>query len=174
MNERTCVVDGCDKPPRTAKADWCRMHYHRWYRHGTTEASARNVRTGPGRRYVMAEAKGHPLANKWGWIYAHRKVLYGLLGEGDHPCHWCGVMLAWRGDRIMPPLQVDHLNAIGDDNRPENLVAACPSCNTTRAHQARHQELLRLGYWSRNDTVARTGTGRLPIISTPLADTATG
>lgn len=29
-----CVIDGCDKPSRRGKAQWCEMHYHRWYRNG--------------------------------------------------------------------------------------------------------------------------------------------
>lgn len=31
---KQCVIDGCDKPARSISADWCKMHYHRWYRHG--------------------------------------------------------------------------------------------------------------------------------------------
>lgn len=30
----TCVIEGCEKPARSSSAEWCKMHYHRWYRHG--------------------------------------------------------------------------------------------------------------------------------------------
>ena len=34
MADRTCSIEGCGKPPRSRTAEWCPMHYHRWYRHG--------------------------------------------------------------------------------------------------------------------------------------------
>lgn len=34
MTNRTCTIEGCDKPTRSKLADWCKMHYHRWYRTG--------------------------------------------------------------------------------------------------------------------------------------------
>ena len=35
MSERTCIIPGCDKPSRSSNADWCKKHYHRWYRNGS-------------------------------------------------------------------------------------------------------------------------------------------
>ena len=35
MNQRICIIPGCDKPSRSKSADWCKMHYHRWYRNGS-------------------------------------------------------------------------------------------------------------------------------------------
>ena len=32
---RTCAIDDCEKPTCTGKADWCQMHYTRWWRHGS-------------------------------------------------------------------------------------------------------------------------------------------
>ena len=32
MPDRTCSVDGCDRPTR--KREWCNKHYQRWLRHG--------------------------------------------------------------------------------------------------------------------------------------------
>lgn len=29
-----CVIEGCVKPRRRKSAEWCEMHYHRWYNHG--------------------------------------------------------------------------------------------------------------------------------------------
>ena len=31
----TCSVDDCDNPSRTR--GWCRSHYNRWLRHGSTD-----------------------------------------------------------------------------------------------------------------------------------------
>lgn len=69
----------------------------------------------------------HPLANDEGMVAEHRKVLYDRIGPGPHPCHWgCGRELDWGGQG---GIQADHLNGIKDDNRPENLVQSCQSCN---------------------------------------------
>lgn len=34
MSNRTCGIDGCEKPSRTPTAKYCDPHYMRWYRHG--------------------------------------------------------------------------------------------------------------------------------------------
>ena len=82
--------------------------------------------------YVMLSGQyGHPLAGpgKRGEVLEHRKVLYDLIGPGPHPCHWCGRSLEWGGVR---GINVDHLNDVKDDNRPENLVPSCLNCNGRR------------------------------------------
>ena len=35
MDQRTCTIPRCEKPARTKSAEWCAMHYHRWYRNGS-------------------------------------------------------------------------------------------------------------------------------------------
>lgn len=34
MDQRTCNIDGCTRPTRSPRADWCNTHYFRWYRNG--------------------------------------------------------------------------------------------------------------------------------------------
>ena len=154
MTERTCTVPGCEKPTRSTGADWCKMHYHRWYRHGSVDRVATRIRTGADRRYRTVPAKGHPLAHANGRAYEHRVVLYDLIGPGTHECFWCGVMVEWGPKGSPDELQPDHLNNDGGDNRPENLVPSCRRCNTTRAIQGRSDVLRDLGFWSGNDTIA--------------------
>jgi hypothetical protein len=142
---------------------WCprtSMHYHRWYRHGSVEAQANRsgVTVSNGRRYVSTYRPGHPLAGKGGKVYVHRATLFDTIGPGPHPCHWCGTELDWLPKGDPAAINVDHLNAIGDDNRPDNLVPSCMSCNTTRGAQARHDALVAAGYWSVNDTIASLST----------------
>jgi hypothetical protein len=163
---RTCTHADCDKPARSATSPLCKMHYHRMYRHGTVERVATQVRTGPGRRYRSAHRPGHPLAMANGKVYVHRAVLFDAIGPGVHPCNWCRSPVAWdatRGDPRM--LSVDHLNGEGDDNRPENLVPACSTCNATRGAQNRHRALKAIGWWSNHDTISRLSAGgrRTPI-----------
>ena len=160
---RTCSVDDCTKPPRTKSADLCPMHYHRWYRHGKLEANARNKQTGPGRRYRTRHDPDHPMAMANGTVYVHRAVLYDQLGPGPHPCHWCTRPLEWNHEDREHALQVDHLNSVGDDNRPANLVASCLRCNVARGAQARHQRLLAAGWWENHDTVGRSTGRKAPV-----------
>jgi len=76
--------------------------------------------------------RGHPIADKSGQIKEHRKVLYDAIGPGPHPCHWgCGRMLKWGG---CTGLHADHVNGENLDNRIENLVPSCRSCNSKRRH----------------------------------------
>ncbi len=77
--------------------------------------------------YVRVKAPNHPIAEpSSGNILEHRYVKYEEMGDGPHPCHWCEEMLYW--DKIA----VDHLNELKDDNRPENLVISCGTCNRMR------------------------------------------
>lgn len=166
--KRTCVVDDCEKPTRSAKADWCKMHYHRWYRHGSVEkvAHASGVSVSLGRRYRQVRATGHPLAGVDGRAYEHRVVLYDAIGPGPHPCHWCSTPVEWLPKGSDGELQPDHLNNDGGDNRLENLVPSCRSCNGARGAQRRSDALLDAGWWSNNDTIAQLRNGgRVPRVA---------
>lgn len=55
MTDRTCSIDGCEKPPRSGAAEWCPKHYHRWYRHGDPLATA----TRPPKRDLVGERFGN-------------------------------------------------------------------------------------------------------------------
>lgn len=84
----------------------------------------------------------HPLRLQSGWVRPHRVVLFDTIGDGIHACTWCGRKIAWRApylpvDRVpfaeQPgELTVDHENGNPRDNRAENLLASCRSCNSAR------------------------------------------
>ena len=155
MMQPTCTVDGCEKPSRNKlSAAMCKMHYHRWYRHGTVEKVSRGMKFGRPRRYRTVSAKGHPLAGANGRAYEHRVVLFDAIGPGQHRCHWCDVVVAWGPKGAADELQPDHINGDGGDNRPENLVPSCRGCNTARGLQRRSDMLRAEGFWSGSDTVA--------------------
>jgi hypothetical protein len=166
---RICHVDDCDNPTRSARATLCAKHYHRRYRHGSVHKVAHQsgVTASHGRRYRSVYRPGHPLAGSGGKVYVHRAVLYDKIGPGPADCHWCGKTLHWtstRGDKDC--LTADHLNSIGDDNSPDNLVPACPRCNTLRGQQARAAALREAGWWSAHDTIeALTAGGRAEPIA---------
>lgn len=167
MQHPTCTVPECEKPARSRSATYCKMHYHRWYRHGSVEmqASRSGITASLGRRYKTRYLPHHPLASKHGAVYVHRQVLFDEIGYGPHACHWCGTEIDWlpRGDPR--ELQPDHLNGDGADNRLENLVPACRNCNTARGSQHRADALRAAGYWSHHDTIARLSrNGRRPRV----------
>lgn len=83
MENRMCSVKGCEKPPRTRTAQWCPMHYHRWYRHGDPEVSLLGHGFVDFHGYRVVPAPDHPLARKRGDVLEHRKVLFDAIGPGD-------------------------------------------------------------------------------------------
>lgn len=160
MTQDTCTLDGCEKPPRSTGSDWCKMHYHRWYRHGDVEkvSTQSAVTVSHGRRYRAVYKPTHPLAKSGGRVYVHRMVLFDEIGTGPHECFWCGAEVDWLPKGDPKELQPDHLNDIGDDNRIENLVPACRRCNSARGSQRRADALRAAGWWSNHDTIAVLGS----------------
>ena len=122
-----CVVGGCTGLPRSARSPYCEKHYYRLRRTGSLSTQtriSRHWKTDHG--YVACYAPEHPLATAQGSVYVHRKVLYDALGDKTQPCYWCGQVVDWER------LHVDHVNGDREDNRVENLVPSCPSCNSAR------------------------------------------
>lgn len=130
-----CSVDGCDDDKYCKGL--CVMHYMRSRRTGTVGPAERQKGVyGQGsiteEGYRVLHIPGHPLARQQGKVLEHRVVLHAAIGDGAHPCHWCGRQLTWIG----PPnsrICADHLDENRLNNVPENLVPACLDCNTKRA-----------------------------------------
>lgn len=161
MRNATCTVPGCEKTPRSMRADLCPMHYHRKYRHGSVDQVFRREVESPIQgKYRRVSRRGHPLADKTGRLWEHRAVLYDTVGPGPLACFYCDRQLRWDLDKLDPAaVQVDHLNAVRDDNRPENLVPACRACNVGRGGFERSERLLKQGAWAGHDTIARLSAG---------------
>lgn len=131
-----CTVDGCDNPRDYAEGI-CSSCYCRRRRTGTLERKQHKYRSAHSSGYVRVMVKGHPLADRSGYVLEHRQVLYDRLGPHPQSCYWCGVQVAWapgpfRKGASRLRLVVDHLDGNKANNSPENLVVACNDCNGNR------------------------------------------
>lgn len=126
--DRTCSAHGCDKPATRVGADLCETHYYRIRRNGILGlvgyAKPGVIHHSHG--YVLAEAKGHPMALGGYRAYEHRVVFYDAHGAGPFNCHWCAIPVSW------DDMHVDHVDGCKDHNELGNLVASCALCNQGR------------------------------------------
>lgn len=129
---QTCSVDGCLNEASRVKYQLCEKHYARKRRTGTTDRYKAASRRKNSNGYITRPAKSHAIGLKLSGtsrIYEHRIVYYDHHGAGPYDCHWCGKMITF------DDMHVDHINNVKDDNRIENLAAACPKCNKERASE---------------------------------------
>jgi 5-methylcytosine-specific restriction endonuclease McrA len=130
--QQTCSVDGCGSRANRVKFGLCEKHYMRLRRNGTTDRTLKPPRIKHSAGYVLVAPKDHPLMQgkpSGSRIYEHRMVFFDKYGGGKQKCYWCGKTI------LFEDMHVDHLNAVKHDNRIDNLVAACPSCNQARGIQ---------------------------------------
>lgn len=133
-NRPPCHLEGCDQPLYCKGL--CVMHYSRSRTRGAVGAATRERRPcGSGGLtedgYRVVKAPGHPLATAQDKALEHRVVLFAVIGDGIHGCHWCGKSLTWRG-HAATRINVDHLDWDRLNNIPSNLVPSCLDCNTKR------------------------------------------
>ena len=96
-------------------------------RFGSTNPNWKGGRNKSVAGYIRILKRGHPRAGRYGYIYEHIDVW-------EHTHDAC--LLSWA--------DVDHINGIKDDNRPENLRAMMKG-DHTRRHRIgyKHSEVTR-------------------------------
>ena len=92
--------------------------------------------------YVIYVGFNHPVATPKGLTRHHRMILWDKLNGKDADCAYCGKHLYWskRAPYDRDAMTVDHVNSVRHDNREENLVPCCASCNTRRAMNNRDKK----------------------------------
>lgn len=139
--KQRCIYEGCEK--WRVSHGYCAMHWRRVQIHGDPSIVLKSGRQRAGRLttlksgYLMAYEPEHPLATKSGQLLVHRKVLYGLIGPGAHPCRECGKIVAWGDPSKATRLEVDHLDSDRQNNDPANLAPSCHKCNDGQALRRR-------------------------------------
>lgn len=123
MIDDTCGAPGCESRRYLRnRSRYCNPHRWRLKRYGSFEAPIRAL-------VPYVETNGYV---KVGHRYVHREVLFAKIGDGEHPCNWCGRVLTWGLDLLTDHVDGDKLN-----NEPSNLVPACNPCNVRRGKQAK-------------------------------------
>ena len=81
MEQRTCAVDGCERPARSRTAKWCKKHYLRWWRHGDP-LIARHRGEGPPAERFWAWVDKRDATECWNWTGATASG-YGRFNVGN-------------------------------------------------------------------------------------------
>ena len=77
----------------------------------------------------FTDNKGNPKHTRLikGHMYDFSAMLLSEYGFDMYTCHDCG-LTEWRGRPIV--LQLEHINAVINDSRIENLKMLCPNCHS--------------------------------------------
>ena len=128
---KTCSIEGCEKPIKFKADGICQMHYFRKMRtghFGTSLCAPGERRMNHSGGYIMLRLPGHPLAQKHGNVFEHRKVMYDIHGENLPPCELCGAESRWSSRTT----HIDHIDRDKSNNDPSNLRVLCNPCNVGR------------------------------------------
>lgn len=123
-----CHVEGCGRDAPYKSAQLCQKHYFRMRRNGTTGkiAKSRKDRVVTPNGYVRVFHPLHALADKGGYVFEHRYVMWSVVGEHTGPCRICGKPESWS------TCHVDHIDEDRKNNAKSNLRILCRGCNVKR------------------------------------------
>lgn len=128
-----CKIDGCNRVSAYKEQDVCQKHYFRFMRYGTYELNRK-------RKYRLSNPAGyqsifepkHPLAQKSGYVYEHRFIVFNEYGYNLPDCELCGKPTRW------DTCHIDHIDEDVTNNILKNLRPVCRPCNTNRGRKPEH------------------------------------
>lgn len=153
---KTCEIEGCERPPRTAAAVWCHTHYTRWWRHGdplavvkpeerqmppasaTNPADVRRLedhcelrvtRQDGSERIILYDAADAETVEAYRWHVSESNSVPGLFYAKTSGKRLRSTMHVL----LMDAPLVDHVNHNGLDNRRSNLRPATKSQNSANS-----------------------------------------
>lgn len=123
-----CSADGCERKALYKGVRLCQMHYFRMWRNGSLEKlpTSRKQRIITPNGYMRIFDPSHKLADKRGYVFEHRHVMWSVLGEDTGPCSICGKPESWA------TCHIDHKDENRLNNDKNNLRILCRGCNTSR------------------------------------------
>lgn len=137
MPNRTCSIEGCEKPAKTR--GWCGKHYHRWLRYGDPHA-VKKVKGDDERRFWSKVEKS---ADCWLWRGAADSHGYGRFHLIDYTTGAHRFAYESAVGPIPDGLQLDHLCRVPLCVNPQHLEPVLQIVNVRRGKS---------GDWQRSKT----------------------
>jgi len=133
-----CSVEGCEKIATRKGAKMCEVHYYRKRRYNTTNlTNSRKPFLQHSGGYICEYDPNHPLSDKRGYVYQHRRVVYDYHENNPHlelKCEYCNRSLTWKVDKgDINKVFIDHRDENKRNNSLSNLVLSCMICNFSRS-----------------------------------------
>jgi hypothetical protein len=165
MTERTCAINGCEKPARAR--GWCVNHYARWKRHG--DPIGGGIRGDDLARFWSKVDKRGSF-ECWPWLGTIDRDGYGRFrlaspNRSDPAARMSYRMLV---GPIPDGLVIDHVWARGCTRRdcvnPAHLEPVTNGENIRRSEPARRSHCPRGHEYTPDNTSLTSGTGRTCVI----------
>lgn len=123
-----CIAENCEREAMYKKVSLCQKHYFRVMRTGTHEAikKTRKDRIVTPNGYARIYKPDHALADRRGYVFEHRAVMWEKAGGICKKCDACEKPESWA------TCHVDHIDNDRLNNSPSNLRILCRGCNIKR------------------------------------------
>lgn len=134
MTDRTCSIEGCDKPH--FGREMCRLHYARWWRHGDPleEAATRTYRPAIDRLMAHVTMTPGPLASDcWVSTYGDNGAGYTRITVDGRTMYAHRFSYEQHVGPIPAGLELDHLCRVPRCVNPAHLEPVTTRINTLRS-----------------------------------------